>query len=1010
MSSSATTSTPQLGYARMHAACGSSHTATQPFPYSEQNRTPCFTASSGENIAFRRVHGQWKALIRTRDYAYTSTRQLPVVGPKDVGAFLSWLQGKDQWTSRARIHVLNTCHANYDPCVYLGKLGLLGGASFQDEVERELAKLNEDADIGTVWLQGPAIQLPGGEQEMITCTWFMPENHSFLSYKILKEKAEDVEVKVQPQRDDRYNSSAQSGDRETRREGPLATDNARVDRNPPTTPSCTEVGGKNIVAIETTVSRIRKADEIQGEQPLGRESKGGSNVKPANVQVFMCLKKNFEALTHLPSQAATSITSTQGTVPRSIQGINNQPFDNDILASEEKMNPCIKQDGDFKDVVTQSTIFADKSLFIKDVIEDSDTVLLLAFPRRWGKSVNLDMLRRFLEIPVTENGEIIDKSCTDDHKLFAGGQVDCGRRGEIALRPLKIWDANLFGETNVSSVQGTFPVININFKNCKSDCFDSVQDGVKRILRDCFKRHRYLETSDYLVEEAKEMVKRYGRVTPSKRESDDDIKFGLLFLSEMLYTHFDKTKVWILIDEYDAVVNEANRKFDTDDLDKTIELFAGIYETALKSNFYLHKGVLTGVQYITNCGMLSSLNNLGRFNFTDAKYSQYYGLDQDEVNLFFGHFKVPQPLAAKAKSWYNGYNLQKHRGYPATSPREFVSKYNIWSIICYLNEGKFYNFKSHWRDSGDTDFLDKLFTNPYVREDVEKLVDGGCISFFLEDNFSANDFNQLRNIIGGGKEITPNGLVVLFSYLFIGGYLTVDGNSPHSYKLPNIEIIHEMGKRLINYYQHICTVDPAKIQNVTVVLQGIMSEPIRERMQERFKNFYDQFKEAIRTIRLVGDKNEEGVFFNEEIVHSLLNNIALQVKHTTFGNELNTSKLHSRQKGRADIKMSRKDVGVVMEIICVPVLMHGNTYMRDALEQAMSYRNLLDTQRNLFIAINVERGSCTLEQRTIEFLSASYMFDGLDVYGINVFGDNDNFGLDNDIIDEFLNHKHSKTC
>ena len=99
----------------------------------------------------------------------------------------------------------------------------------------------------------------------------------------------------------------------------------------------------------------------------------------------------------------------------------------------------------------------------------------------------------------------------------------------------------------------------------------------------------------------------------------------------MLYTHFDKTKVWILIDEYDAVVNVACSKFDNGDLEKTIQLFSGMYGTALKSNWYLDKGVLTGVQDIKKRGMLPDLNNIGEFDFT--KFGQYYSINQGEVDL-----------------------------------------------------------------------------------------------------------------------------------------------------------------------------------------------------------------------------------------------------------------------------------------------------------------------------------------------------------------------------------------
>jgi hypothetical protein len=137
------------------------------------------------------------------------------------------------------------------------------------------------------------------------------------------------------------------------------------------------------------------------------------------------------------SLAATYIASTRGTTLRRTLVTDSRNLDTP-MASEMKPTFGIELDGDFKDIVTQSTIFADKSLFIKDVIEDGGTALLLAMPRRWGKTVNLDMLRRFLEIPVDDNGEKIDTSCTDNCKLFAGGRVDVRWRDyAISLKDIR---------------------------------------------------------------------------------------------------------------------------------------------------------------------------------------------------------------------------------------------------------------------------------------------------------------------------------------------------------------------------------------------------------------------------------------------------------------------------------------------------------------------------------------------------------------------------------------------
>jgi hypothetical protein len=382
---------------------------------------------------------------------------------------------------------------------------------------------------------------------------------------------------------------------------------------------------------------------------------------------------------------------------------------------------------------------------------------------------------------------------------------------------------NIFNrkEFDALDLQGTYPVIYIDFKNCKADDYNSIEGLIRAELSESFNRHAYLQNSTKLSSHQHRLIKQY-----IKESKDAQIARGLKVLSQALHDHHEK-KVWILIDEYDAVANIAYRKFDTDNLDKTIKLFSRIYETALKGNSCLEKGVLTGVQYIAQSGMLSGLNNLGKFDFTSAKYAQHYGIDQNEVDLFFDHFSVPKIPGNSAKLWYNGYKVKKYcPKNPEVHLKEIVGKYNIWSIVSYLKEADFKNFKSYWEKSGNIDFLQDLFKSTNIKEKIEQLVDdkngkSGTIVFSRESNFSDKDFNTLKGMIGSNKVVGEDGINILFSYLFILGYLTVDGINHDSYQIPNMEIKHEMGKRLIEYYQTICTIDPQKIQGLTNILQSV---------------------------------------------------------------------------------------------------------------------------------------------------------------------------------------------
>eukprot|EP00924_Labyrinthula_sp_SR-Ha-C_P010205 snap_masked-scaffold_23-processed-gene-0.26-mRNA-1 protein AED:1.00 eAED:1.00 QI:0/0/0/0/1/1/2/0/691 len=649
-----------------------------------------------------------------------------------------------------------------------------------------------------------------------------------------------------------------------------------------------------------------------------------------------------------------------------------------------KFQPRIKLDGDFKDLVMQSTVFSDKSLFIKDIIEDSCKTLLIAMPRRWGKTVNLDMLKRFLEIQVDSKGEPISEEENDNYKLFAGGQIDGDIRGKREIFPLNIAKTKLFGVTDSLTKQGTYPVIHADFKNCKAGDYNSVRANIKYALMECFEKHNYLESSKGLDSESRMLIQKYTGSISSKSLSDDEIMYSLQFLSKMLSCHYDK-KVWILIDEYDAVANIAYREFDKDNLDKTIKLFSGIYETALKNNSYLKKGVLTGVQYIAQSGMLSGLNNLCKIDFTSAKYAQHYGLDETEVDIFFKHFEVPKELGEKAKLWYNGYKVKRYC--PQNKEvhlKEIVGKYNIWSIVSYLWEGEFTEFKSYWEQSGSINFIDVLIANPEVREQMEKLVNGESIYLERKDDFSVSDFEILKNIIGGG-------------------YLTIDGKKKNSYELPNMEIKYEMRNKLINYYRDIYRIDSKNFETLIDIVRSIIDtkEYNQNNIRALFKNFYNQFKEMIKGVKLVDDHNNEGVFTNEDVLHSLLNYIVLKTQHSTFGSEIYTSKLDSGKKGRAGIKLTNGDVGIIIELKCVSVPTTDDGHMKDAIQQARSYGNILNTRNKIFVAINVEKKEVKPEERSIELLYASDMFNEKDIFGIDVLGNENMFNISSDFLDSF---------
>lgn len=589
--------------------------------------------------------------------------------------------------------------------------------------------------------------------------------------------------------------------------------------------------------------------------------------------------------------------------------------------------------GGFEKLVTESSIFVDKSLFIEEIINSQDEVTLITMPRRWGKSSNLEMLKKFLEIQVDENGKVIeDKKETLNYKLFAGGEIQI-KQG-FTEQTITIKTSKLIEKIpQALNYQGQYPVILIDFKDCKGSNADDIRSKVYAKIIETVRNFSYLKDSGKSYKETTVGLEYKNLLNKTKTDSFETI---IKDLSTLLHTYHGE-KVWILVDEYDASANHAYREFDDKAAKKVADLFRGIFEPSLKGNDSLKKGILTGVQYIVQSGMLSGLNNLSKYNMTNKKYSQYYGINPQEMELLLKHFSVEESKKSKIKDWYNGY--QENIG--TDESKVFIDKYNIWSVINYLNrqdEG----FKSYWEKSGTIDFMRSLFKKQEFKEKIELLVNGGSINInSLKEDFSVDDFNSLKEITStdGKSEIDVLGFELIFSYLFITGYLTTLKDSTAQYWLPNKELKKEFGEKIQEYYKTIFNIDPKKFSDLTNIFSEVFNATSNQQIEMIFKNhFGPKFADLIKSVSLYTQNNIEikdsGLFANEDLMHSLLNNIVLQVVNSKFASERYTTKPDGK-KGRADIVIEKNNIGVIIEMKYA-----GNS--KEALQQSKGYEELIE--------------------------------------------------------------------
>ena len=489
---------------------------------------------------------------------------------------------------------------------------------------------------------------------------------------------------------------------------------------------------------------------------------------------------------------------------------------------EDKFRPIIATGVDtFEELVEQSSTFVDKSLFIKAFWENNNKTVLTTYPRRSGKSMNMRMVQSFFRIEVDDKGVPLTKEKKTFTKYFSGGNIKLKWSKKKFLAALKIGrDPDMMIE------HGKYPVIYLDVKSCNGDFYDEIFDTIRECLWKCFANHEYLLQSEKISNGEKARLRKYIDASDCDHLSKKDVCTSLSFLSALLYKHFDK-KVIILIDEYDAPINKAYMQLSEEEFQKVIRLFREIYGAALKNNDYLAKALVTGVMRIAKANIFSGLNNLGEYNVTSTSFSKYYGFTQEEVDMLVNYYSISSTISKEIKNWYNGYKIGKYE------------IYNIWSVIkcineyCDLVQDELYRnnsdllkeeiLRSYWEESGNVDFVKKLFKWDLIKRKIDKLVSGQAITFTLHNTITSDCFRILKEVMGlsSNYKINEHVVDILFSYLTMGGYLTFAAERRGWFKLPNHEITHEFRARLRSYYKVEYPVPTESFLGVTDMLNGL---------------------------------------------------------------------------------------------------------------------------------------------------------------------------------------------
>lgn len=423
---------------------------------------------------------------------------------------------------------------------------------------------------------------------------------------------------------------------------------------------------------------------------------------------------------------------------------------------------------DYKEFIEKDYYYVDKTLLIKELFDVNGKVTLLPRPRRFGKTLNLSMLKYFFE-----------KTPQSTSHLFTN---------------TAIWQ-----EEKYRKEQGQYPVIFITFKDVKENTWEKTYEKLTIIIADEFKRHNYL--LDVL---AGQTAKDYTAIM-ERTASSVLFESALLLLTKLLHNHYQQ-KVIVLIDEYDAPITIAVHKKYYEDI---ISFMRGLLGGVLKDNNFLERGVVTGILRVAKESVFSGLNNLIVSSVTDNFFQDKFGFTQSEIDKLLAYYNFSDK-AHDIKSWYNGYTFGT------------TTIYNPWSILnCIQNSGQ---LEPYWVNTSDNELIKTLIAraNPSLKKELEKLLNNQATSQEIDEGLVFPGIERNDRALWS--------LLLYTGYLTYNKKERVGKKNIYDLVIPNEEIESLYAKLIQGIWEALLTTD--KIQTLLEALVDGDSYTFAESLQE----------------------------------------------------------------------------------------------------------------------------------------------------------------------------------
>lgn len=434
---------------------------------------------------------------------------------------------------------------------------------------------------------------------------------------------------------------------------------------------------------------------------------------------------------------------------------------------------------DFETIIENNYYYIDKTLFIEEIGKNIGKTLLFTRPRRFGKTLNMSTLKYFFDI----------KEAEKNRKLFEGLNIE---------------------KTPYISEQGKYPVIFISFKDIKEMSINNCEEQLKQLISSLYRDNlNVIESLDEFDREDFVNIcrKNFNQVTLSN---------SLKFLSKILYEYY-KQKVIILIDEYDTPLVSAHQY---GYYDEALNLFKGLYSSALKDNLYLHMGVITGIIRVNKAGIFSDLNNLSVNTIMENEYSEYFGITEKEVEEMLSYYDMEYEMP-EVKLWYDGYRFGN------------AEIYNPWSILNFVRSQE---LKAYWIDTSENYLI-----NHVIKNAGEDLFDA------LKELFAGKSVEE--TITGNSSMSTLLTQQEIWELMLFSGYLTIDKKierNQYLVKIPNKEVQDFFKDKFIEisfggysrFYNAMRALKENNIERFEILLQQMVLNSLSYHDTDKEEKFY----------------------------------------------------------------------------------------------------------------------------------------------------------------------------